>query len=104
MIRRLLLALALLGLTAGAQEGSDWTVQREASRIEMFVRAFGGTHSGRFEQWSGDIVFDPDNPVASRADVTVQTGSLRMEPSAVTARARGRAFWMRRAIRPSGSL
>lgn len=92
MIRQLLLALALFGLTAGAQEGSDWTIERDASRIEMSVRAFGGTHSGRFEQWSGDIVFDPDNVAASRADVTVQTDSLRMQPSAVTARARGPGF------------
>lgn len=92
MIRALALSAILLGLTAGAGHGTDWTVEREASRIEMSVRAFGGTHSGRFDQWSGDIVFDPDNPTASRANVTVQTDSLRMQPSAVTARAKGPGF------------
>lgn len=92
MIRHLFLALALLSLTAGTQNSSNWTVEREASRIEMTVRAFGGTHSGRFDQWSGDIVFDPNNSTVSTANVTVQTGSLRMQPSAVTNRAIGPGF------------
>lgn len=92
MIRALALSFVLLGLTTGMQSSTDWAVERDASRIEISVRAFGGTHSGRFEQWSGDIVFDPENATASRADVTVQTASLRMQPSAVTARAKGPGF------------
>ena len=92
MIRAFALSFVLLGLTTGARSSTDWAVERDASRIEMSVRAFGGTHSGRFDQWSGDIVFDPENAAASRASVTVQTGSLRMQPSAVTARAKGPGF------------
>ena len=92
MIRALALSFVLVGLTTGARSSTDWAVERDASRIEMSVRAFGGTHSGLFEQWSGDIVFDPENARASRADVTVQTGSLRMQPSAVTSRAKGPGF------------
>lgn len=92
MIRAMALAVVLLGLTGASRDSADWTIEREASRIEMTVRAFGGTHSGRFDQWSGDIVFDPDNATASRASVTVQTASLRMRSTTVTSRAVGPGF------------
>lgn len=93
---RLALRLAglcgLLLLTSAAAAPPDWTVTRESSRIEMAVRAFGGSHTGRFEDWRADVVFDPDSPVQTRARVVVQSRSLRMSPSAASSRAIGPAF------------
>lgn len=52
----------------------------------------GGSHRGRFEDWRGDIVFDPDAPARTRATMVVQAASLRMTPAAVTRRAIGPSF------------
>ncbi|HYD28204.1 YceI family protein [Brevundimonas sp.] len=84
-------ALAALGL-GGSAAPESWSVVREASTIEMSVRAFGGSHRGRFDDWRGDIVFDPDAPNRTSATVMVQAGSLKMRPAAVTGRAVGPAF------------
>lgn len=93
MRRRVVLlgVLAAVGL-GGSSAPEPWTVVREASTIEMSVRAFGGSHRGRFEDWRGDIVFDPAAPSRTRATVVVQTGSLKMSPAAVTGRAIGPSF------------
>lgn len=85
-----LAAVALLTLTGASPE--PWTVDRDASRIELTVRAFGGAHSGRFAEWDGDIVFDPDDPGRTRAAIVVQARSLAMSPAAVSRRATGPAF------------
>lgn len=83
-------ALALLTQTGAAP--IPWAVDRDASRIEMSVRAFGGAHSGQFADWRGDIAFDPDDPDSTRATVVVQSASLAMSPAAVSDRATGPAF------------
>ena len=87
MRRRIVLlgALAALGLGGWNDASPPWEVVREASTIEMSVRAFGGSHRGRFDDWRGDIA-------RTRATVVVQTGSLKMRPAAVTGRAVGPAF------------
>ena len=94
MRRRIVLlgALAALGLGGWNDAPPPWEVVREASTIEMSVRAFGGSHRGRFDDWRGDIAFDPQAPSRTRATVVVQTGSLKMRPAAVTGRAVGPAF------------
>lgn len=92
MNRRILLSLALLPLLGGAARLPEWTVVRDASTLSLEVRALGSTHSGRFEEWHGDITFDPARPQATRADVVVQTASLRMNTGAATRQARGRDF------------
>jgi len=84
-------ALAVLAL-GGSAAPTSWAVLREASTIEMSVRAFGGSHRGRFDDWRGDIAFDPDAPSRTSATVVVQAGSLKMSPAAVTGRAVGPAF------------
>ena len=84
-------ALAALGL-GGSAAPEPWMVLREASTIEMSVRAFGGSHRGRFDDWRGDIAFDPAAPSRTSATVVVQSGSLKMRPAAVTGRAVGPAF------------
>lgn len=54
-----------------------WSIDRAASSI-----AFAGTHTGspftgRFEDWEGDIRFDPDDLAGSRVVVLIRTGSAR---------------------------
>lgn len=83
-------ALALLTLTGAA--AAPWTVDRDASGIEMTVNALGASHSGRFADWSGDIVFSADDPERTRAAIMVRSDSLTMSPDAVTRRAVGPAF------------
>ena len=95
MKRRGVLALglgALLALTAAASAPAPWTIERQASRIEMSVRAFGGSHTGRFADWRGDIIFDPADPGRTRATVVVQAASLKLSSAALTRRAVGPGF------------
>lgn len=93
MRRRAVLLGALAAVALGGTAApTPWTMVRDASTIEMSVRAFGGSHRGRFEDWRGDFVFDPEAPARTRATVVVQTGSLKMTPAAVTRRAIGPAF------------
>ncbi|HZV83878.1 MAG TPA: YceI family protein [Brevundimonas sp.] len=83
------MAAAVL-LTAAAP--SPWVFEPDGSRIEMSVRAFGGSHVGRFSDWRGEAALDANRPESARATVTVQAGSLRMSPAAVTERAVGPGF------------
>ena len=87
--RALIIGLLALGLGAAAPRPAPvpWVVIRDASTIEMTVRALGGPHHGRFEAWRGDIAFDPEAPGQTRATVVVQTASLRMRSGTLTRRA-----------------
>ncbi|WP_429931521.1 cytochrome b/b6 domain-containing protein [Agrobacterium vitis] len=54
-----------------------WVIDMASSSI-----GFGGTHAGnafngRFEEWSGDIHFDPANLAGSKAVILVKTASAR---------------------------
>lgn len=89
LIAFLLVWPALLLLGAGP---APWTFDRAGSRIEMSVRAFGGSHTGRFDDWRGTAVLDPARPQDARASMMVQAGSLKMSPSVATERAVGPAF------------
>ncbi len=92
MNRRQLLILAALPLLGAAVQPPGWSLVRNESTLSMEVRAFGSAQRGRFEDWRGDISFDPAQPQATRADVVVQTASLRMSTNAATQQARGRDF------------
>ncbi|MDP2764711.1 MAG: YceI family protein [Brevundimonas sp.] len=83
-------ALALFTLTGAAPV--PWTVDRDVSRIELTVQAFGGSHRGRFGEWGGDIVFDPTDPDRTRAMIVVQSDSLTMSSGAMSRRAVGSGF------------
>ena len=87
--RTVLLAGLLAGLGLAASEPPSWLVIREASTIELAVRALGGSHHGRFEDWRGDIAFDPAAPERTRATVVVQAASLKMRSGVLTRRATG---------------
>lgn len=86
-----LLVALLTPLLTGAAPG-PWAFERETSRIEMSVTAFGAARTGRFEDWRGSIVLDPAHPDRARALVTVQAASLKMSPAVATRRAVGPAF------------
>ena len=88
MRRRAAILAALLVLGLGAAAPTPWVVIRDASTIDLAVRAFGVSHHGRFEDWHGDIVFDPAAPGRTQATVVVQAASLKMRSSALTRRAR----------------
>lgn len=92
MNRRRLLVLAGLPLLAAAVQTPDWSLIKSDSSLSMEVRAFGSAQRGRFEDWRGDITFDPERPEATRADVVVRTASLRMTTNAATQAAQGRDF------------
>lgn len=86
--RTVITGLAALMLAAAAPPPA-WVVVRDASTIDLTVRALGGSHGGRFEDWRGDITFDPAAPERTRATVLVQAKSLRMRSTALTRRATG---------------
>lgn len=89
------LALLLFGLLTPlltAATPAPWAFERDGSRIELSVRAFGGSHTGVFEDWRGSADIDPAHPEASRASVTVEAASLKMSPAVATSRAVGPAF------------
>jgi len=93
MRRAAVLVFAVLSLlTLSGARAVPWTVDRDASRIEMSVRAFGGAHSGRFADWRGDIAFDPADPDSTRVTVVVRSASLAMSPAVASRRATGPAF------------
>ncbi len=50
------------------------------------------TQTGRFADWSGDIVFDPAKPEAARVNLAIRSASLDMGDSLVTAQAKSQGF------------
>ncbi|NBW09370.1 MAG: YceI family protein [Caulobacteraceae bacterium] len=94
MLRRaVLLALGLLPFArASMAEVRRWSVDPSRSSITMRIRAAGLTQTGRFEDWTGDIRFDPAAPETAQTTIEVRAASLRMNEPALTARATGPAF------------
>lgn len=91
--RQVLLSLAALCLPGrAAAQVRRWSLDPSRSAITMRIRAAGLTRTGRFEDWSGDIRFDPEAPQAAQVMIDVRVGSLRMQEAALTARATGPAF------------
>lgn len=54
---------------------SAWTVNRAQSAIRFSGEHAGVAFDGQFARWRADIRFDPNNLDASRASVTIETGS-----------------------------
>ncbi len=65
------LAAAPLALAAAP----NWVVDKAASRITFRSTFAGDTFDGTFKRWDAQIQFDPKALAASRAVVTVETGS-----------------------------
>ncbi|RZJ01084.1 MAG: YceI family protein [Brevundimonas sp.] len=92
--RALLIAglCAVMTLGAARPKPERWPVVREESAIRLSVKAFGMPRNGRFQDWRGDIAFDPAAPEQTRATIVIQAASLDMGSSVVTARAVGAGF------------
>jgi polyisoprenoid-binding protein YceI len=87
------LLIALLSMAQpGVAEVRRWSVDPSNSAITMRIRAAGLTQTGRFEDWSGDIRFDPTTPESARVAIEVRAGSIRMRETALTNRAAGPDF------------
>jgi polyisoprenoid-binding protein YceI len=61
--------------TKAAVAAPAWTIDGAQSRLGFSTRWAGNAVTGSFRQWSGDIKFDPANLAASKAVITIQTGS-----------------------------
>ena len=55
----------------------EWSILREDSHIEFTFEQYGKTVSGFFENWGGEIVFDPDNLEESYAKIQIDIGSIK---------------------------
>lgn len=56
---------------------ANWAVDPAASSIQFSGTHAGQKFTGRFEKWNAAIVFDPSALEASKATVTVETGSAK---------------------------
>lgn len=89
----LIVVLAVLGLAANVQaEVRPWVVVPERSEITMRVGTPLGARAGRFERWTGDIRFDPDQPRTAQVGIQVEASSLRMDDARLTRTAVGAGF------------
>jgi polyisoprenoid-binding protein YceI len=70
----MLAALLLAGAALPAQ-AATWTIDTPKSHLGFTGSENGAPFQGRFGKFSGTIVFDPANPAAGHADVTIETGS-----------------------------
>jgi len=68
-------ALLLLPLAASAQP-TTWVVDPVHSNVGFKVRHFLTPVSGQFEEFSGTIVYDADNPSSSSVEMVVQAESI----------------------------
>jgi polyisoprenoid-binding protein YceI len=68
-------ALAALALTAPAIAAETWTIE-DGSAIRFTAYQEGAPVDGRFDAFSGEIVFDPDGLAASRVRVEIDTASV----------------------------
>jgi polyisoprenoid-binding protein YceI len=54
---------------------TNWNIDARKSNINFATRWAGQAVTGNFRQWGGTIAFDPANLAASKAVITIQTGS-----------------------------
>lgn len=68
-------ATAEAAVTPGT--ATAWTIDKTASTIEFTGTHAGAAFKGRFEQWEGQVWFDPADLAGSKAVVLVKTGTAR---------------------------
>jgi len=75
-MKRALIALAAL-FAAGAANAAEWKIVKGASAL-TFESALGGApFTGRFEEFDGVIIFDPDDLAGASISVVVNLASAR---------------------------
>lgn len=72
----LTISAVLLYTPLGSALASDWDIDRAHSNIYFDVKHTFATVRGQFEDFSGSIQFDPDNPTALSTSFTVNTKSI----------------------------
>jgi polyisoprenoid-binding protein YceI len=70
--------LPLLVLDAVAAPALAQTVDAAHSQIGFTLKQLNVPVDGQFKQFNAKINFDPAKPQASRADITIQTGSIAL--------------------------
>ena len=75
MYRSLGFAAALLVGASVSAHAATWTIDTAKSTLGFTGSQSGTPFNGKFGKFSGTIVFDPANPAAGHADVTIQTAS-----------------------------
>jgi cytochrome b561 len=69
------LLVVILAIPPPAHAQSAWTIDPARSRITFSVEQVGKIASGRVGQWTGTIVFDPQNPGQARIDIRIDMRS-----------------------------
>jgi polyisoprenoid-binding protein YceI len=75
MLRSLGFAAGLLVAASVSAHAATWTIDTAKSQLGFTGSQNGTPFTGHFGKFSGTIVFDPANPGAGHADVTIQTAS-----------------------------
>lgn len=73
------LLLTLLLPLAAAAEAATWAVDTNHSNVGFSVRHFFTPVHGRFGDYSGTIVYDPENVAKSSVEFTVQAASINTD-------------------------
>ncbi len=66
-----------------------WYIQKEESAIYFDATQYGAVFKGVFENFSGEIFFDPDNLAQSKVDMTIDIGSINTGAPERDTQARG---------------
>ena len=69
----LILVAALLARPALAGPQDAWTIDQRVSSLAFSVTQVGSIVSGRFPDWTGEIVLDPSAIAAARIDIRIDT-------------------------------
>jgi polyisoprenoid-binding protein YceI len=76
--------LALVVTPARAAESSVYALDPAASAVDFTIFAtkiFTFKRQGEFKEFSGQISFDPQNPLSTQVDLTVVTSSVDIHNS-----------------------
>ena len=78
-MKRLMHKLAIVPmalLMAGAADAETYVIDATHSAVDFSIRHMVGRTKGRFDQFSGTIIYNPANPGATQISGTIQTRSI----------------------------
>lgn len=70
---------ATMAFTTVTAPPAEWKVDKPHSAITFSIKHFFTPVNGRFHDFDGDFIFDPENLAASKVDFTVQVNSVDTE-------------------------
>ncbi|MFH1035942.1 MAG: YceI family protein [Pseudomonadota bacterium] len=71
-----LLGVILIWSASPAQAAPNWQIDPPHCYVGFFIKHILAPVQGVFNSFAGEIVFDPDDPAASRVDVAIEVKSL----------------------------